>query len=280
MREPATPGIPAAGRARESGVVIASAALSLALHGSVLAAAMTWIDARPGATEWPTEAISLDLLPSAVVEVAAEAPSPEAAASPASVASVPGSDEADAVPAVQADTLAALEAVRPAEIEESAPQGLDVIEGTEVQDAPAGREAERPRKQKKDAAREESRPAREKPADARRKGGVAARASAASAAASGRVSASTGSVLDYAARVRARVVGHKPVGAGRRGTVVVAFGVSRSGGLSYAGVARSSGDAGLDRSVLAAVRRAAPFPAPPPGASPAQLRFTMPFNFR
>ena len=40
------------------------------------------------------------------------------------------------------------------------------------------------------------------------------------------------------------------------------------------------GDAGLDRTVLSAVRSAAPFPAPPSGASPGQLRFTMPFYFQ
>jgi protein TonB len=65
-----------------------------------------------------------------------------------------------------------------------------------------------------------------------------------------------------------------------RGTVVVTFGVSRSGGLAFASISRSSGDQQLDRTVLSAVRNAAPFPMPPSGAAPGQLRFSMPFYFQ
>jgi protein TonB len=77
--------------------------------------------------------------------------------------------------------------------------------------------------------------------------------------------------------VRARVAARKPAGGGRRGTVVVAFAVARSGAMSSASIARSSGDPALDRSVLAAVRGAGPFPVPPPGVN---LRFAIPFYFR
>ncbi|MEM6589423.1 MAG: TonB family protein [Pseudomonadota bacterium] len=57
----------------------------------------------------------------------------------------------------------------------------------------------------------------------------------------------------------------KPRGVGR-GTTVVAFRVSSSGGLSGASIARSSGNPNLDQAALNVVRRAAPFPPPPPGA--------------
>lgn len=53
---------------------------------------------------------------------------------------------------------------------------------------------------------------------------------------------------------------------GVRGTAVISFRVGPSGGLASASVARSSGSADLDRAALSMVRRAAPFPPPPPGA--------------
>lgn len=51
-----------------------------------------------------------------------------------------------------------------------------------------------------------------------------------------------------------------------RGAAVVAFSIAGSGGLSGVSLARSSGSAALDRAALQVVQRAAPFPAPPPGA--------------
>jgi protein TonB len=77
--------------------------------------------------------------------------------------------------------------------------------------------------------------------------------------------------------VRARVAGNKPATSGYRGRAVVAFGVTRSGGLAYARIRRSSGSAALDRLALGAVRGAAPFPPPPPGAT---RQFSIPFNFQ
>ncbi|PVA10579.1 energy transducer TonB [Pelagivirga sediminicola] len=53
---------------------------------------------------------------------------------------------------------------------------------------------------------------------------------------------------------------------GARGTAVVAFSVSGTGGLAGVSVARSSGSGALDRAAVGMVQRAAPFPPPPPGA--------------
>ena len=50
------------------------------------------------------------------------------------------------------------------------------------------------------------------------------------------------------------------------GSAVVSFSVAGSGGLGSVGIARSSGSGALDRAAVQLVRRAAPFPAPPPGA--------------
>lgn len=95
----------------------------------------------------------------------------------------------------------------------------------------------------------------------------------------GKARASSGAILSYASRVRARIAGNRPRSVGR-GRVVVSFGLTASGGLRYARIARSSGNAGVDRAALSAVRRSSPFPRPPKGASSGQLRFSIPFSFR
>ncbi len=113
-----------------------------------------------------------------------------------------------------------------------------------------------------------------------RKGGNPSRAARHSGTTAARASASRGAAINYAAIVRARVAARRPSGHGQRGSVYITFGVSPSGGLAFASVSRSSGDPSLDRSVLAAVRGAAPFPAPPAGASLRQRQFSIPFHFQ
>ncbi len=53
---------------------------------------------------------------------------------------------------------------------------------------------------------------------------------------------------------------------GSEGAAVIRFSIGTNGGLSGIAVARSSGNARLDRAALQVVRRAAPFPKPPSGA--------------
>lgn len=277
---------------------IASAVGSLLLHGGVLAAALYWIDTRPGAVAVPTDAISLELIQSDVTEAVEVSASLLTAASPASVQSEVGAElEAPAIEKTVEDLtprepeeFVAAEDAPLIEMAEAAPEGIEVLEGALQVEEQTGQEAphqaehvetkEPPRKRsRKPEAAEKSTPAPQKKSQSApsTKGGAKSKAAKGSAASSGRVSASTGSAINYAAVVRARVAARRPGGAGRRGTVVVSFGVSRSGGLTYASIGRSSGDASLDRSVLAAVRSAAPFPPPPPSAN---LRFSVPFHFR
>jgi len=92
--------------------------------------------------------------------------------------------------------------------------------------------------------------------------------------------ASPGQVRRYAGLVRARIARNRPSSRGRRGTAVVRFAISRSGGLRYVRLARSSGDRTLDRAAVGSVRRAAPFPRPPRGMRGGQLTFSIPFRFR
>ncbi len=69
----------------------------------------------------------------------------------------------------------------------------------------------------------------------------------------------------YGAVVRGAVGRHKPRGVGR-GRVTVTFSIGPMGALRGVSVARSSGNSKLDQAAVAAVRSAAPFPAPPSGA--------------
>jgi periplasmic protein TonB len=173
------------------------------------------------------------------------------------------------------------------ETAETSEDPLDVIKGSgEPDETVEAKPAEQKTEETKQHEREQHHKKRRKLAQRQRSkrqiaGGPTARAmSTATAAASGRVSASRGSILSYGARVRARLARNKPPGRGRRGVAKVAFGISTSGDLAYAHLADSSGNAALDQAALAAVRRAAPFGPPPAGASPAQLRFSIPFYFR
>lgn len=94
----------------------------------------------------------------------------------------------------------------------------------------------------------------------------------------GRSHANAGAMRSYARRVRSRILANRPSGAGS-GRVVIVFGLSPRGRLRFVRISRRSGNAGLDRAALAAVRRSVPFPRPPRGASVRQLRFTIPFRF-
>ena len=105
---------------------------------------------------------------------------------------------------------------------------------------------------------------------------LASRGKAKDTKGSGRTTASRGDILSYAALVRARVASNKPGGTGSGGTVVVSFGVSGGGGLTYARISRSSGQSGLDQAALAAVRRSGPFPPTPDQQT---HTFSIPFHF-
>lgn len=279
---------------------IASGIVSVLLHGSVLAAAIYWLHTDPGAIEKPTDAISIELLQTQVLEAVAAAPSLEAAAS-ASVQSEAGDvTENAAASASSADELKPVEtseqvvAKEPAVTEAETARGVEVLKGAHDLSEPTGieqpnektsveksheprQETKQPRRLLKTAKLTDPSETREKESPQKKKGSVQSRATKGSAASAARVSASAGSSVNYAALVRARVAARKPGGGGRRGTVVIAFGVTRSGGLAFASVSRSSGDSSLDRGVLSAVRGAGPFPAPPPGAN---LRFAIPFYFK
>lgn len=88
------------------------------------------------------------------------------------------------------------------------------------------------------------------------------------------------------ARWQSRVVAwlnrHKryPHGAGgEQGMVSVAFAINASGSVLSVRVARSSGNAELDKAALDMVRRASPVPAPPPEIAQSRMNLAVPVQF-
>jgi protein TonB len=278
----------------------AGSVLSFIFHGSVLATLLYLAEQKPGAVAPPTEAISLATARSEVLEAVSASETAEAI-SAASIDETAG--EVDERAAVQSSKIEEVRTGRPVhdvaspepETNENTPQpeGIEAVRGglesersagielqaTEleieaaepVRQAPAQETPAKPKKHSK------PNPNRERASERKQKGAASARAKTGTHARTGRISASSGSALNYAALVRARVAARKPGGNGGRGTVVVAFSVSRSGGLTSARISRSSGNSSLDGRVLAAVRSVGPFPPPPAGAN---LNFTMPFYFK
>jgi protein TonB len=290
--------------------IAASGAVSLALHAAAATLVlMTWSKNELGVLSEPTPAISLELVASPVLENAPVDVRETQAGAASSVAQEVGSDadsESKSISEVKPSESVApeppaetLPTPAPAALASVAAPSDTVIAGTaEAEDAlppPAAPEekkseptprrdeklAEKPRKraEKKPTETKTAKKTDEADAPTRKKGGAASRANASAAGAS-RASASAGSIAGYAARVRARVAGNKPSGRGAHGTPWVSFGVSSSGGLSYARLSRSSGNGALDQAALSAVRRSAPFPPPPAGVPPGRLTFTMPFYFK
>jgi periplasmic protein TonB len=86
-------------------------------------------------------------------------------------------------------------------------------------------------------------------------------------------------VADWKSEIVMRIMGAKeyPAGANASGTAVVAFSVSRSGGIRGVRLARSSGSSILDRAAVETVRRANPVPPAPEGINGGS--FTVPIHF-
>jgi protein TonB len=268
---------------RVGAIRVASACTSFALHVVIFALAALWVSHRSGLVEEESAAVTVELLYTGGVEQL-----------PAEEISEVAQDAARAVTAAEAPETTELKEV--AEEATAVPgvapatDGMDVIKGSEAAEEAVGTSAEAKPDPDKSVGRQRQadapKPTREPPKPERPKTAKPERESPAESTSVGakakapRASASTGSVLNYASRVRAKVSGHVPRSGAGKGSVVVSFGVSSSGGLSYARIAKSSGNAAIDRSVLAGVRASSPFPPPPAGASPAQLRFSVSFHFK
>lgn len=93
-----------------------------------------------------------------------------------------------------------------------------------------------------------------------------ASASAASQRSTRATSAGNAAVSNYPGQVMRRLSRQRKPRLNFQGTALVSFSIASNGRLAGARVARSSGSPKLDAAALALVRRAGPFPKPPPGA--------------
>jgi protein TonB len=122
-------------------------------------------------------------------------------------------------------------------------------------------------------------PSRPSPAQqAAGRGGGAERGSAA-VAGSAAEAAQRRLMAEWGAAIRAHLLRRAPARGVGRGTVTLALSVARDGRLLEAGVAASSGDPGLDRAALLAVRGAGRLPAAPAALGGASHRFSLPLRF-
>jgi periplasmic protein TonB len=115
-----------------------------------------------------------------------------------------------------------------------------------------------------------------RPAESKHKKG--AQPSEAKVAAGGTGRTAVASLANYDGLVSAHLRRHQssPRSGGATGSGAVTFSLSGSGSVTSVRIARSTGAAVLDQEILAMVRRASPFPAPPDGQPKS---FTVPLNF-
>lgn len=71
---------------------------------------------------------------------------------------------------------------------------------------------------------------------------------------------------NYPGKVMRRIARVRKPRVSTRTKAVVSFGISASGNVSQVSVSHSSGSSAFDKAAIGAIRKAAPFPAPPKGA--------------
>jgi protein TonB len=95
---------------------------------------------------------------------------------------------------------------------------------------------------------------------------------------------SAAQVASWHRRIAMQVERHKGYPASARarhetGTAELAFTLDRTGKVVASHIARTSGSAALDRETIDTVRRAQPFPSPPPNMPGETFEFTVPIRF-
>lgn len=94
--------------------------------------------------------------------------------------------------------------------------------------------------------------------------------------------ASRAAVSNYPGKVQSklrRALRYPAAARGVSGEVRVQFSIAANGRASGIRVVKSSGNAALDKAAIATVKRAAPFPAIPPGSGRSSWKFTVPLLF-
>lgn len=275
--------------------------LAAAVHAGAFALALRTAE-RPGAVSRETGSISLNLIETLVLQTPAETETSKTAVATAEPVPEPlpaelpkttpldGKDKAETGEALQRKTRRDTDkdALRPSENSAPAPTDRDKSYSdkheTNIKKTTAltvrPKDEIKPGLPKPAPRKANKRPSEKKPP--RKKGARSApsRGTSLTSRANGRISASRGQLRNYGALVRAQVARKRPGSQRIRGTVIVGFAISKSGGLRYARINRSSGSKVLDRAALTAIRRAAPFPNPPKEMTLRQLSYRLPFRFK
>jgi protein TonB len=235
--------------------------LSGALHAGAFALALNW--RQPGSISAAAPpAVMIDLLPAAPA-----IPKIEAAPGPQAPDSAEQPDKQHVRPPPD----------RAAEPAPSLPQQDVAVTIPEPTPAPAT-QSERPREETKKLSEQRtiaSRSAAPQTFEAPR------HATTPKASAVGARSASPAALASWRSELMARLNRYKryPPGAVRDGTSLVAFNINRSGAVTAAHLARSSGDSTLDQEAVSLPRRASPLPAPPEGIAAGSIALTVPIHF-
>ncbi|WP_299656301.1 TonB family protein [uncultured Jannaschia sp.] len=252
--------------------------------------------AAPAPEGAPRPASGIENAPSVAVPVAPEAATP---ASDTAYATPDAPPKATPAAAPEAATAVAIDPaptppVATAELSEAPPPEVEEIDAIEemtprLSARPRSRpEAIEARARAVAAARVERSPdsaptpelVRQGNADRDARRGTAGGSEQQQAAASGagrQQAAGNAAAANYPGRVRQQVSRMRQPRISARGTATIAFTVAANGTLASLGLARASGVARIDREAVDLIRRAAPFPPPPPGA---QTSFTVPISWR
>lgn len=86
-------------------------------------------------------------------------------------------------------------------------------------------------------------------------------------------------IAAYVRRLWKKIAAARPAGIDLDGEALIGFSVDAKGGLLRVELLRSSGTPLLDTLALRSLRRAAPFPPPPPELGAASRVFSVPFHF-
>lgn len=260
LSAPGTPLIPVRGTNRDrAGWVAALGAATLAHVGLLLA--LAWappiLQAGAGGNDIEASSVEVTLLPAIAFESLRAARE-----MPASAASL--------------ETRAGQPIIAPAAQPVAQPAVAEHVAWTEPGEATKSAQPHVPPPHPRDDAA----PSVDTAAPAPAGGNVSRSASVEPSAAAATVIASAGQVAAYASTI-AQALGRTrpPKQAPDRGTVRVVFAVGEDGALADIQIKATSGRPSLDALAVVAVRQTR-FPPPPPGMTPSQRTYEVPYHFR
>jgi protein TonB len=247
---------------------VTAGSVAIAGHAAVAAIALNWATPESAAPAAPP-VLMISLAPIVAPRVPEQqvAPGPQAADSmPQEEQKLPekvveSEPDLPKLPEVKEEAVAML----PPPMPEPKPQTRP-----EVQEKPVEAKKERKKTERKVASRAAAPATFDAP-----------RAAQANAPAAGAARIPVAALSSWKSELMAELNRHKryPSGSSGSGTAIVAFSMNRSGAVTSARLARSSGDSALDQEAVSLPRRASPLPKPPEGVGSGVIALTVPVHF-